>query len=66
VDREPAADAGAEDHREHAGRAGGGAVGRLRECQAVGVVGERDRPLEVPLEVAIERPAVQPGRVRVL
>ncbi len=64
--RQAAADAGAEDHREHGRGACRGAVGRLGEGQAVGIIGERDRALEDGREIPVERFAVEPGGVRIL
>ena len=66
VHRDAAAAAGAQDHAEHHRRARAGAVGRLGERQAVGVVGERDRLPEPRGEVGVQRLAVQAGGVGVL
>jgi hypothetical protein len=66
VDDDAAADPGAEDDAEHAAVAGGRAVGRLRQGEAVGVVGESRLAAERCGDVAGERPADQPGRIGVL
>ena len=63
--RDAAAAASAEDDAEHHIGAGRGAVGGLREREAVGVVGQSHRPRERDLEVFGERFAVQPRRVGV-
>ena len=66
MDHHAAAGAGADDDAEDDGGAGRRAVGRLRQREAVGVVGEPDRPIEQARQILGQRPAVQPGRVRVL
>ena len=66
VHHDAAAGARAENDAEHRARALGGAVGRFRQREAVGVVGHAHRPAERALEIAIERLADQPRRVRVL
>ena len=66
IDDDAGAHAGAQDCREHHGRAGAGAVGRLRQRQAVRVVGDAHRPPECERQVVRQRPAVQAGRVGVL
>ena len=55
IDDDAAAGAGADDHAEDDARAGRRAVGRLRQREAVGVVGEADRPLEQPRQILGER-----------
>jgi hypothetical protein len=64
--REATADARAQNHGEYRRRARCGAVGRLRQSEAVGVVGHCDRPLQHLREVAVQRLAIEPGRVGVL
>jgi hypothetical protein len=66
VDHDAATDSGAEDDREHHLAAGTGTIGRLRQPEAVGIVGERDRAVELVAQVAVQGPAVEPGRVGVL
>jgi len=61
-----AADPGAEDDAEDDFRVPAGTVHGLAEGKAVGVVGKAHRPLEDAGEVALEGPADEPGRVRVL
>ncbi len=65
VHHHAAAAAGAEDHAEHAARAGAGAVDRLGQREAVGVVVQAQLAAERALEVLLERLAVHPGRVAV-
>jgi hypothetical protein len=64
VQRETAADPRAEDHAEHDICAAPGAVGRFRQCKAVGVVRERDRTTEQRFEVTLDRHAVEAHRIR--
>ena len=66
VHHDPAAGARADDHAEHDARARGRAVGRLRQREAVGVVGGAHLPPERLRQVAVDRAADEPGRVRVL
>ena len=66
IDDEPAAGAGADDDAEHDRRSGGGAVGRFGQREAVRIVRQPHRPIERARQIAIERTAVQPRRVRVL
>jgi len=61
-----AADAGAEDHAEHAVGTRSGTVGRFRQREAVGVVGDSYCPVQRTLEVFLQRLAVEAGRVAVL
>ena len=62
-----AADAGAEDDaRTPPSAPAAGAVGRLRQRQAVGVVGQAHGLTERRLQVAVQRLAVESGRVAVL
>ena len=63
VHDDAAADPRAEDHPEHHLGALAGAVDRLGEREAVGVVGDLHRPVERRGEVAAQVAAVQPGRV---
>ena len=65
VDHHSAAAAGAYDGGEHHPGVRGGAVDRLRERQAVGVVGQPDLPRQRRLQVLPEPAAVQPGGVGV-
>src|SRR5205085_5205139 len=66
ADNDAAAASGADDHAEDDRRAGGRAVGCLRQRETVRVVGKADRPLEQPRQILAERLADQPGRIRVL
>src|SRR5207237_10145253 len=54
------------DHAEPRARAFARAVDRLRQREAVRVVRDAYRPLERALEIFLERPADEPGGVRVL
>ncbi len=63
VDHDAAADARAEDCAEHHPRAGGRAVDRLRQREAVGVVGDLHRALRGLLEAAPERTTFDPGQI---
>ena len=58
------ADAGAEDRAEDHAGALARAVGRLRQREAVGVVGDADLAVERGLEVALDRLAVEAHGVR--
>ena len=58
VHDDAAADAGAEDHAEDHLRAGAGAVHRLGEREAVGIVGDPHRAVEDAGEVAAQVAAV--------
>ncbi len=55
-----------DDHAENGRGSGRRAVRRLREREAVGIVGDEDRPPETVNKIGIEAPPDQPGRVRVL
>ena len=66
LDRDAAADAGAQDRAEHHLGPGGRAVDRLGQGEAVGVVGETDLAAERGHDVAVERLAVEAGGVGVL
>src|SRR5581483_3867021 len=66
VDDDPPAGAGAQDDPEHHAGAGARAVARLREGEAVGVVREPERSGQEALQVAAQRPPVEPDAVRVL
>ena len=66
MDHHAAARTGADDDAEDHLGAGRRAVGRLRQREAVGVVGKPDRPIEPARQILGQRPAVQPGRVRIL
>ena len=65
VDRDAAADTGAEDHAEHDAMTDACAVDRFGQREAVGVVGHADRSCESRGQVVDERPSVEPRRVRV-
>src|SRR5262249_61557521 len=64
--KDSAPEAGAEDPAEHAACTGSGPVHGLRQRKAVGVVGKPHRPVQVRLEIALERLAVKPRRIGVL
>jgi hypothetical protein len=66
ADSDAAADAGTEDHAEHAVEARRGTVDRFRQGEAVGVIGKAYRPAKRSLEISLQRPADQPRGVRVL
>ena len=66
VHHNPAARAGAENDAEHRVRTLRGAVGRLRQREAVRVVRNAHGAFERAREIAIERLTDQPRRVRVL
>jgi hypothetical protein len=59
IDDQAAADPGAQDGGEDDARAGRGAVRRFGQGQAVGVVGEPDRPAHGAFQVGLEGPAIQ-------
>src|SRR4029077_1866280 len=61
-----AADAGAQDHAENIAASRRGAVARLAERKAIGIVGEPHRATQRDLEIAPEWPADEPGGVGVL
>src|SRR5262245_61331484 len=63
---EPAAAASAEDHAEHGAGPRAGAIDRLGEGTAVGIVGQAHGLVETALEVAGERLAIEPGGICVL
>ena len=60
---QPAADTRADDHAKDRGRPGRRTVGRLRQGEAIGIIGDRDIASEAVPKIAIERLAVQPCRV---
>ena len=66
VHHDTAAAAGAQDDAEHQAMAGAGAVGRLRQGEAVGVVLHPHLAAEQLADVAVEGVAVQRDRVGVL
>ena len=66
ADHDAAAHSGTEDDAEDGAAAGGRAVDRLGQRKAIGVVGEAHRAAERGLDIAAERPAVEPGRIGVL
>jgi hypothetical protein len=66
IDDDTATNPGAEDHPEDACASRCGAVARLGQRKAIGVIGEAHRTPERRFEVAAERAADQPGRVGVL
>jgi hypothetical protein len=66
VDHDAAADAGAEDHAEHHGGTGTGAIDGFRQGKAVGVVGEAHFALQYGLQVALQRLADQAGGIGIL
>ena len=66
VDDDPTPDARAEDDAEYDVRADARTVGGLGDGEAVRVVHEPDRAVESRLEIASQRPAVEPDGVGVL
>ncbi len=66
VHDDAATDAGAENDPEDNFGAPAGAVGRLGEGKAVGIVGEADLALEQRFQIVAQRPADQAGRIGVL
>ena len=66
VHHDAAAAAGADDHAEHRAMADAGAVRRLAEREAVGVVAHPHLARQLGAEVAVQRMAVQHLRVGVL
>ena len=66
VDREPRAGTRPEDDGEHDAMARPGAIGRLGDRKAVGVVGGTHIATEHPPKVGLDVAAVHPGRRRAL
>ena len=59
ADRDAGAASRADDDAEHQVEALARAIRRLRKGEAIGVVGQADRPSENPLEVGLQRLAVE-------
>ena len=65
VHHNAAANAGAQDDAKHHAMAGTGAIGRLRQREAVGIVLDVNVAIESLHQVTQQRPPVQPGRIAV-
>ncbi len=63
VHDDPATDAGTENDAKDDAGAASRAIGRFGQCEAVGVVGERDRAAKAGLEIALHRHPVQAHRI---
>src|SRR6266516_1546417 len=66
LDHDAGADTGTENHAEHHVRALPRAIDRLGKREAIGIVVQAHFAPERALEVLLERPADEPGGVRVL
>ena len=66
IDDNAAADAGAENDAEDAGRSGGSAIDGFGKSETVGIVGQPHFALQHGLQVAAQGLADQAGRVGVL
>ena len=66
IHHDAAADPGAENDAEHNGRTGSGAIHRFRQGETIGIVGQPHRAAQCHLQIAVEGPADQPGRIGVL
>ncbi len=63
VKRDASTATGSEDHRKHHSLPRARAVGRFRNGQAVRVIRAANFPAQCGGQIAVKRPAVQPGRV---
>jgi len=66
ANHQAAADPGAEDDAEHDIEAGGSTIGRFRDREAIGVVGDPHRSIQQAFEILVERMTDQARRVGVL